>query len=239
MNPEAMEPLGLALEAYFRGDADAQLIIRRDDGLENPLPVSYFFRNPSESTNIDKAALEHCRGHVLDVGAGSGLHSIVLEERRFQVTPIDISAQAVEIMRTRGLSDARCADFFELQDGSFDTILMMGHGIGMVETIAGLDRFLVHARRLLNKDGQVLLDSADVRVTEDPVHLAYHEANRKAGRYVGEVTVELQFQSHKGPSCGWLHVDPDKLKGHAERAGWQTEVVVKEYSGDYLVKLST
>lgn len=120
MDPRAMEPLGLALEAFFNGDAEAQLIIRRDDGLENPLPVSYFFRNPTESTNIDKAALEHCRGHVLDVGAGSGLHSIVLEERRFQVTPIDVSAPAVEIMRERGLNNAQCADIFELQDGSFE-----------------------------------------------------------------------------------------------------------------------
>jgi SAM-dependent methyltransferase len=239
MDPEAMKPLGLALEAYFKGDADAQLIIRRDDGLENPLPVSYFFRNPSGSTAIDKAALDHCGGHVLDVGAGSGLHSIVLEERRFQVTPIDVSAQAVEIMKKRGLHNAQCADIFELRQGSFDTILMMGHGIGMVETIAGLDRFLVQARRLLKKDGQVLLDSADVRVTDDPAHLAYHEANRKAGRYIGEIRVELQFESEKGSPCGWLHVDPDKLRERAESSGWQTEVIVQESNGDYLAKLRT
>jgi hypothetical protein len=54
---------------------------------------------------------------------------------------------------------------------------MMGHGIGMVETLAGLDRFLAHARGWLSGDGQILLDSQDVRVTDDPKNLAYQGAN--------------------------------------------------------------
>jgi hypothetical protein len=54
----------------------------------------------------------------------------------------------------------------------FHTILMMGHGIGMVETIAGLHRFLNHARGLVSEDGQVLLDSGDVRVRDNAAHLA-------------------------------------------------------------------
>ncbi|MCL5266811.1 MAG: hypothetical protein M1469_01760 [Bacteroidetes bacterium] len=57
----------------------------------------------------------------------------------------------------------------------------------MTETIDGLDRFLAHAHVLLSDEGQLLLDSLDVRITDDPVNFAYHEANRIAGRYIGEI----------------------------------------------------
>jgi len=122
MNPQAMEPFGMALLAYFEGCANAELIVRRDNGKEAPLPVSLFFREQSDFTAIEKAAIELCKGRVLDVGAGTGLHSMVLHRRGLPVTAIDISPQAVTIMRQRGLKDAHCADIFKFQDGHFDTL---------------------------------------------------------------------------------------------------------------------
>jgi SAM-dependent methyltransferase len=238
MNPEDMEPLGLALADYFGGNASATLIIRREDGLETTLPASHFFRAPDEFSAIENAALDRCRGRVLDVGAGSGLHSLALQDRGFSVTAIDISRHAVEIMTRRRVREAHCADVFRFDGGPFDTLLMMGHGIGMVETLAGLDRFLQHAGSLLAEDGQVLLDSHDVRKTDDPVHLAYHEARRQAGRYIGEIRVQLECQGKVGPTCGWLHVDAETLAKHAGQAGWEFEVILQEPSGDYLAGLA-
>jgi len=58
MDPHAMIPHGLALLDYFRGEASAQLVIRRDDGVEASLPVSHFFRPPAEFSPIEVAALE-------------------------------------------------------------------------------------------------------------------------------------------------------------------------------------
>ena len=197
MDPKAMEPYGAALLACFEGDTGAELILRRDDGQEVRLPVSHFFRRPAEFTPLEKAALERCTGHVLDVGAGTGLHSLALQEKGLRVTAIDVSLQAVEIMTRRGVVDVHCADLFDFRSGPFETVLMMGHGIGLVETLAGLGRFFAHARGLLSERGQVLLDSADVRVTGDPNHLAYHEANRRAGRYVGEIRLQSDFQGRQ------------------------------------------
>ncbi|MHC4695962.1 MAG: class I SAM-dependent methyltransferase [Planctomycetota bacterium] len=238
MDPKAMDPFGKALLAYFEGDTTAELIVRRDDGQEIPIPVSYFFRDPSAFTPIDNAAIEHCTGHVLDVGAGAGLHGLVLTRKGLPVTAIDISPHAVNIMKQRGLTDVHRADIFEFRGGPFDTLLMLGHGIGMVETFAGLGRFLAHARGLLSDNGQVLLDSLDVRVTDDPGNLAYHEANRRAGRYIGETRVQCEFRGEKGLYCGWLHVDAETLKEHAGSAGLRCEVVHREESGDHLARLT-
>ncbi len=44
MVPQAMVPHGLALLAYFHGEAAAQLVIRRDDGFEISVPVRHFLR---------------------------------------------------------------------------------------------------------------------------------------------------------------------------------------------------
>jgi SAM-dependent methyltransferase len=239
MNSKAMEPYGAALLAFFQGDTDAKLLVRRDDGQESPLPISHFFREPSQFTSIEKMALEHCDGHVLDAGAGTGLHSLFLQQKGLQVTAIDIIPAAVEIMARRGVNDARCANLFDYyEDTGFDTILMMGHGIGLVETIAGLDRFLTHAQKLLSEKGRVLLDSLDVRVTDDPSNLAYHRSNQQAGRYFGEIRLQFEYQGHKGSYCGWLHVDSVTLKEHAANAGWKCEVIIEEENGDYLAQLT-
>jgi cyclopropane fatty-acyl-phospholipid synthase-like methyltransferase len=178
---------------------------------------------------------------VLDVGAGTGCHSLVLQEQGFQVTAIDISRHAVEVMQASGVRHAECVDVFDVKSVSpqtFDTLLLMMHGIGMVETLAGLDRFLQHARGLLSPDGQMLCDSLDVLVSADPVHTAYHEANRQAGRYVGEIRMSFEYRGHAGPVCGWLHVDAETLSHHARRAGWDCRIVHREENGDYLAQLT-
>lgn len=238
MNPKAMEPYGAALLRYFHGDTAEHVLVRRDDGQVSPLPISYFFREPSQFTSIENAALDRCAGHVLDAGAGTGVHSLVLQQRGLQVTAIDIIPEAVDIMSQRGVKNARCADIFDYEDARFDTILMMGHGIGLVETIAGLDRFLTRAQKILSEEGRVLLDSLDARVTKDPTNLAYHQANLQAGKYVGEIRMQFEYQGGCGPYCGWLHIDSETLKDHAVNAGWKSAVIIAEENGNYLAQLT-
>jgi SAM-dependent methyltransferase len=237
MHKDAMNPFGKALLAYFEGDKNAELILRRDDGQENSVPVGLFFRDQPGFTPIENLAIESCRGHVLDVGAGTGLHSLVLQRKGLSVTAIDIDPEAVRIMKLRGLSDVQCADLFEFRTNLFDTVLMLGHGIGMVEKIAGLDRFLNRAHELVREDGQLLFDSLDVRCTDDASNLAYHEANRKADRYIGEIRMQSEFRGKKSPYFGWLQVDAETLKDHVEATGWRSEVLHRCETGDYLARL--
>ena len=238
MNAKAMEPHGKALLAYLGGDSSAELIVRRDDGQETAIPVSLFFRDEPVFTEIERMAIGLCEGRVLDIGAGAGSLSAALQRRGHPVTAIDISPEAVAVAGRRGVVDVLCADIFSFEGGPFDTLLMMGHGIGMVETIEGLKRFLVCARSLLAVNGQLLVDSLDVRITDDSENLAYHEANRKAGRYIGEIRMQFEFQGMRGPCCGWLQVDPETLREHSESAGWRCEVVHQGEHGDYLARLT-
>jgi SAM-dependent methyltransferase len=238
MNPAAMEPFGLALAAYAAGDRAAALVVRRDDGTEATLPMSVFFREEEAFTGVERAALAHCEGHVLDIGTGAGSPCLVLQRRGLRVTAIDLSPQAADIARARGVADARCADVMTFAGGPFDTLLMLGHGIGMVETLEGLRAFLARAASLMVRNGQLILDSLDVRATTDPVHLAYQDANRRAGRYIGEIRMQFEFRGLAGPFCGWLQVDAGTLDAEARRLGWRCAVAHQGANGDYLARLT-
>lgn len=238
MDVRAMSPFGAALRAFERGEADAEVVVHRDDGFSVSLPARHFFRSPAEFGGLEAAALERCTGHVLDCGAGTGPHSLVLQERGHPVTAIDVCSEAVEVMRRRGVKDARLSDAASFRGGPFDTVLLLGHAIGMAGTIEGLEAFLHHLTLLTAASGQVLLDSVDVRATDDPVHLAYHEANRRAGRYPGEIRIALEFRGAKGPFYGWLQLDEETLAAGATRAGWDCEVLGKGTGGEALFRLT-
>jgi len=237
MELNAMRPFGLALLAYARGDTQVDVVVRRDDGLAVALPMAFFFRSPEAFSDVERTALEACRGRVLDAGAGSGLHTRCLQDRGFTVTAIDVSPEAVQVMRERGVTDPRRAELFEFR-GSYDTCLLLGHGAGMAGDLAGLDRLLSRAPAFLAPGGQLLLNSLDVGCTDDPVHLAYQEANRVAGRYPGEIRQQVVFGEVQGPVFKWLHVDPDTLEGRSRASGWNCEILTRDqHTGDYLARL--
>lgn len=236
MNPEAMKPHGLALLDYYKGDLSVTLAVYRDDGYRSEIPINIFYRE-STDINVDKIALENCFGRVLDVGAGTGLHSLHLQNQGLPVCAIDISPEACEVMHAQGLNEVHCTDILDYRNGLFDTMLILGRSIGMVENMAGLDYFLKDIHRLVKSDGQILLDSADVTCTSNPVHLAYHETNRRAGRYIGETRLQFEYKGLKGPICGWLHVDSETLANHAAKAGWSCEILLQDEDGNYLAKL--
>lgn len=238
MADAAMTPHGLALRAFFDGDQDARLLTRRDDGFEAPIPVQHFFRDPAAFSPLEHTALDACRGTVLDIGAGSGLHALALQDRGAAVTALDIAPEAVSIMRARGVRDAREGDIMTFRGGPFDTLLMLGHGVGMTGTLSGLEAFLRHATGLLRPGGRLLLDSLDARRTADPRHRAYHERNEAAGRYAGEIRMQLVFGDHVGPLVPWLHVDPGTLAAVSGAAGWVSECLVEGEQGEYLARLT-
>jgi len=131
-----MRPFCIALLDYFNGDASATKVIHREDGHKADIPISIFFRELSEFLPIEHAALDLCLGRVLDIGAGVGPHSLVLQDRGLSVCAIDISPRAVKIMQQRGVTEAYCSDIigFKEGEGSFDTVLILGRSIGMVVT---------------------------------------------------------------------------------------------------------
>jgi SAM-dependent methyltransferase len=237
INAAAMKPFGIAIKDYYAGDTAATVKIYRDDGEISDLAIASFFRSPT-AIALDKVALDNCRGRVLDVGAGVGIHSLYLQNKGFSVCALDVSPEACEVMRKRDVKEVQCASFADFTDEPYDTLLILGRSIGMVEDLAGLDDFLKDVKKLVKRGGQILLNSYDVSKTDNPQHLVYHQANRKSGRYIGEVKMQLEYKGVRGPFTGFIHFDAATLAGHAVKAGWSCKILVQESDGNYLAQLT-
>ncbi|MFX0030219.1 MAG: class I SAM-dependent methyltransferase [Candidatus Hermodarchaeota archaeon] len=232
-----MEPFGLALKEFYKGNEQAKVIFLRDDGLRDEYFVSQCFRNEQDFSTFDNKAIDLCYGKVLDIGAGVGPHSLALQNRGLDVYALDISSYACDIMKNRGIRNVICSDVYELDEKNFDTILLMGRAIGFVEDISGLQNFLEFCKTLLNPNGQIILDSLDVRYTDDAGHLAYQEKNRKLGRYFGVIGLQMEYKGRLGEKFRLLHIDSQTLKGCAEEIGWVFELIIQEETGSYLGKI--
>jgi hypothetical protein len=98
---------------------------------EDIMPIETLFRSFAGMPELEQKALKLAQGRTLDVGAGAGCHSLILQEKGIDVTAIDISPLSVETMRERGVMKVLQQDFFTLNT-QFDTILLLMNGIGIV-----------------------------------------------------------------------------------------------------------
>lgn len=237
MDRKPWSPHGLALLDFFNGRTSAEVVVHDAEGYTEVVPAGVFFRAPEEFSALEEAALDLCRGRVLDVGAGAGCHSLVLQERGLQVCAIDIAGEAVDVMRGRGVRDARRADIFRFRAEPFDTLLLLMNGIGVVGNVAGLRPFLTTLGRLLQPTGQILLDSFDPR-PENGAGAGAPEDRGRPRPYIGEMRFQLEYDGRKGAMYDWLFVDFETLAGQAKAAGWIAASIWQEEEGHYLARLT-
>jgi 2-polyprenyl-3-methyl-5-hydroxy-6-metoxy-1,4-benzoquinol methylase len=239
MKEKGMEPFGEALEDFYNGKKNVEITLIRDDGLEWNVPIEYFFRSPKDFSNLEKEAIQLCKGKVLDMGAGVGPHSLELQRLGLDVYAIDISFHACEIMQKRGVKNVQCIDFYNLTLDSFDTILLLGRSIGFVGNLKGINKFLSYSKTRLNPEGIIILDSIDILSTQEQEILNYIERNRKLGRYIGEGSFQMKYNNILGDKFQNVQIDPDTLKEISQELGLSYEILCKEEDGIYLAKIST
>ena len=200
MNRKA-DPMGRAIADYqLTGTAD-RLRVFSPMFEEDEIPLATLFRTYEEMPEIERKALDMTRGKTLDVGAGSGCHSLVLQGRGVDVTAIDISPLSVETMRQRGVKKVVEQDFFTI-GGKYDTILMLMNGIGIVGTLERMPEFFHHLDKILATGGQVLCDSSDISyVFEDENGLIDYP---DTGHYYGELSYRMQYKDMIGEPFDWL-----------------------------------
>ena len=235
--PPHKDPMGAAIAEYHRTGRAGTLRVFSSQFDEDEIPVEQLFRTFGEMPQIEQQALTMAQGKILDVGAGSGCHALALQAMNKEVTAIDISELSVEVMRERGIHDARAIDLYdERLAEQYDTILLLMNGSGIIGNISGMERFFLRMKQLLKPDGCIYMDSSDLKYLfeeEDGSYLI-----DVAGDYYGVVDFRMQYKQVKGETFDWLYIDFDTLSYYAEQYGFHAEIVCQGEHYDYLAKLS-
>ena len=227
--------MGRAIAEYHHTKKAEKLRVFSPMFEEDEIPVTTLFRNYEDMPEIERAALNMAKGRTLDVGAGAGCHSLVLQQRGLDVTAIDISPLSVETMKERGIHKAKRQDFFTLE-GKFDTILMLMNGIGIVGSLERMPMFFTQLDKILAPGGVVLCDSSDISYvfeTEDGIIELPEDT-----AYYGELSFQMQYKDTVSKPFPWLYIDADTLKEEAARNGYYAEVVAEGEHYDYLARIS-
>ena len=230
------DPFGQAIKDYFEKGAATDILIDSNYTEGESIPVSYFFRAKNEMPELELKALQLCKGKILDVGAAAGCHTLILQDEGKEVIALEISEYAVDVMKRRGVKDTVQADIFKYDDQQFDTILLLMNGTGIGGTVNGLKKLLVHLKSLLNKNGQILIDSSDIKyLFEEEDGSVWVDLNNPG--YYGEMRYEVRYKK-SFLSFDWLFTSFDKLKEIAFEAGLKTELVYTGKHFDFLARLS-
>lgn len=226
--------MGAAIKEYAVSRKPGDIIVTSDICEDDIIPVEVLFRKYDEMPELEKIALDRVKGKILDVGAGSGTHALYLQDLGFDVTCIDVSAGAVEIMKKSGLK-AEKINFFSYNKQKFDTILMLMNGIGIAGKLSNLERTLLHAKSLLNKGGKILCDSSDIKyLYEDEDGSLWMDLNSE---YYGNFRFQMKYKKEKGPWFDWLYVDFDSLFTAAKNVGLKA-VRLEEIDDHYIAELT-
>ncbi len=230
-----MDVFGEALKDQFLKPPAETLWVHNSYDEPEEMPVDIYFRDEHEMPELELKALELCKGKVLDVGAGVGSHALILQKRGFDITGMDISPSAVTIMQQRGLKQAIEGNILTYKiaagEKKFDTLLFMMNGIGLTGSIPGLKAFLMQAKDLINKDGQLVFDSSDLSYL-------YLEIPFPESGYFGEINFRYEYKSNKGNWFKWIYVDQKTLIELAKATGWLAEIIFEDDSDQYLARLT-
>ncbi|PCJ26371.1 MAG: SAM-dependent methyltransferase [Flavobacteriales bacterium] len=226
--------IGNALLDFYNKNYTTDIIVKSSISEDDFIPIPYLFRSQKELSELEGKALSLCKGKVLDIGAGSGCHSVILEGKGIGVTAIDTSKGAVEVMQKRVLK-AFNINFYDVTE-KYDTLLFLMNGVGIAKTLDGLQKFLLKAKSLLNNGGQIILDSSDISYMfkEDDGSMLV-DLN---SAYYGDVTYQMEYKGVKANKFSWLFVDFETLKSAAVDLGFNVELIFEDKNAQYLAKLS-
>ena len=225
---------GKALLDYHNGNYTEDIITSTSISEEDALPLPYLFRNYAEMPKIEQKALQLAKGNILDIGCGSGSHSLYLQEKGFTTKAIDISEGAIKVAKKRGVKNSEVLNILD-ETETFDTILLLMNGTGIFQEVKQVSIYLKHLKSLLKPNGQILIDSSDIKyMYEDEDGGFWIDTN---ANYYGELDYFLSYKGEKETPLKWLYLDFEMLKSACTTCGLKCKMLAKGEHFDYLAKI--
>lgn len=233
-----LDLFGKAILDYQTQNAPEPLITSTSISDEDEMDVAYLFRPYDSMPKLEQKALQLSFGKILDVGCGAGSHALSLQnDRNLEVTAIDISKNAIEACKLRGVKNCLTTDILKFEPTEkFDTILLLMNGTGIFETLVKSTKYFQKLKTLLAPNGQILIDSSDLiyMYDEDEDGGAWIPSDN----YYGELTFTVKYKGITDAPFQWLYMDYNTLQNAAFANGFQCELISEGEHFDYLAKLT-
>ena len=228
--------MGRAIWDYYYQENPEDLQTETSISELDDLPVSYLFRDYQEMNALEKKALDSSFGKVLDVGSGAGSHSLYLQnERKLEVTALDISPKSIEVCKARGVKNAICEDLLQFSEKNFDTVLLLMNGTGIFQSLEHIDQYLQKLKSLVAENGQILIDSTDILYMYDQDEDGGVLVPAKG--YYGELDYYLHYKGESELPMKWLYLDFDTLENAAIANGFKIQKI-EQLEDSYLAQLT-
>ncbi len=224
---------GQALHDYWHNLQPEDMITWTNLTEPEVLPTAYLFRTYDEMPVSEQKALQLARGTILDVGAGSGTHSLWLQKQQHDVTALELSPISCQLMKDRGIQKIVQANFFNYKGPKYDSILFLMNGIGIVEKAQYTDKLFQKLKDLLKPNGQAFIHSSDLKYLYET---GGGYTMPQAG-YYGDVQFFVSYKNEV-ESFNWTYIDEQTLKSFAQQNGFKAEKIIESELGDFLLKVS-
>lgn len=186
------DAFGAALLDYLLGrPPPSPLLLEFDNGaVIQALQPEWFFQPAASWPELERRALSAVvSGPVLDLGAGAGRHSLLMQELGLPVTAVDLSPGAVEVCRHRGVRDARLADLTDPPaDQRWRAVLLMCGNLGLGGGWRQTRQLLRSLAELCDEDAVLVADSVDP--TDTP---GVRDGSREKDDDLGAVTLRHKY----------------------------------------------
>ncbi len=223
-----------AILNFWQNNDDTPLLVHTDIAETEEMPPSYFFRDQSDWPDHELEMLDLAFGKVLEIGAGVGSHALELQKKGLEVHANESSKVGCQIMQERGLPHIIPGDFGEI-NGSFDTILLVMNGLGMAKSPEGLQHFLTKMKSLLNQNGKIIFDAADISHLHESKGFINTQYNNN---YYGIVSYQFEYCGNLGKSFQWLFVDKVLLFEIAESLDLEVTILMEDRQFGYSAVLN-
>ena len=236
------DALGTAMLDFQRGGLRGEAIHR--DGAETwPafIEENYFGDHGSWLADHDDEdqLYDSLAGPLLDVGCGAGGHSVFYQDR-FETVAFDVSPNAVQAARERGVEDARVADMFDMTEafptGRFASALVNGTQLGLAGSLPGVSALLADLARVTTDDAVALVDSYDpARIDrETAAEFGGYRPDPREGVCRRTFHVEYGRETESGdrerlvgPTLSFVLFSPARLRDACVGTPWRVADVVR------------
>lgn len=226
------DPFAKALSDHHFDELREPLRYRRGERVED-VGIDFYF----EAVDLDGSWLASwLDGPVLDMGAGAGRHALALQER-YETVAIEQTERLVDVLRDRGVEDARLVDMFELRDtfgaDRFESAIALGTQACLSRSMRGLEEFLDDLAHVTTPDGTAVIDGYDPDHEHTQAKLDYYE---DATEGLAFRVLQMEYDGTLGEPWLYRLFTPDRVREVVTETAWTVADV--RYGPEYLYQVA-